>query len=184
MNTGEILKKVEEECNVAMECNPYTEEAVKKAVQLTAEDILEKIDDLQNENDGEKFYILEELKKSIEGRGDFKEQYQNEIKELKKAVWICPRCKISLKHRREIHTFICPKCNYREWYPYRIGDFEMEVDFKVKQIISDFVGEFYLTLQTIMHKMEDERNRYSDIIPYIKRKKTKLAEKYKQEIEK
>lgn len=47
---------------------------------------------------------------------------QRHEKEITAIRWLCPVCKIQMQHQAEVHTFQCPKCGRREWYPQRGDD--------------------------------------------------------------
>ena len=35
----------------------------------------------------------------------------------------CPNnCNVKMIHLKGIHTYQCPSCGYKEWYPERLGD--------------------------------------------------------------
>ena len=53
----------------------------------------------------------------------------------KDILYKCPLCKIPMKHQKEIHTFVCKKCFYREWYPYRQGDDILQVKQRTDEIL-------------------------------------------------
>ena len=45
---------------------------------------------------------------------------QKQHKEIFKEYF--SHCNKLMKHQKDIHTFICEVCGYKEWYPDRIGD--------------------------------------------------------------
>ena len=49
---------------------------------------------------------------------------------FKNEIFSCPKCKVSMKHLKEIHTFKCQKCQHKEWYPDRIFDDRLWNDLK------------------------------------------------------
>lgn len=44
------------------------------------------------------------------------------IQKALEEYYSCPKCKIVMEHQKGVHTFVCNKCGYKEWYPFRIGD--------------------------------------------------------------
>lgn len=55
----------------------------------------------------------------------------------KEVPWMCPICKdVVMEHLKEIHTFTCPKCDYREWYPMRQYDFDNSVLVPKKNLLT------------------------------------------------
>ena len=57
-------------------------------------------------------------------------------------VFGCPKCNIPMKHLKEIHTFECQKCKYREWYPYRIFDDETYIKIGMNKVFDELNSIF------------------------------------------
>ena len=98
--------------------------------------------------------IREEILKEIDVADFHKELPTEYFKDLTLAIdlallkkaedgclheWLCPIDKTVMEHQKEIHTFVCPKCQYREWYPQRIGDGYCKQHDKIRSFCVDCI---------------------------------------------